>query len=60
MKRFFSGEIIFNGILTPTVSPSFQNAKMAGRTRLFLPQIPFFGIWREIPFLDLKHPKHPF
>jgi len=45
MKRFFSGEVVFNGQLTPSVSSSFQKAKMGEKTRRPLPQIPFFGIW---------------
>jgi hypothetical protein len=45
MTRFSSGEVVFDEILTPSVSPPFSNSENGEKIGIPLHQIPFFGIW---------------
>ncbi len=61
MKRFFFGEVVFGGKLTPFVSPGFQKAKMGRKPGFLSPKFRFleFGGGRRGSFIDLELHKFP-
>jgi len=43
MKRFFSGEVVFSGKLTLSVSPPFSKSENGGENPAFSPPNSVFG-----------------